>query len=156
MTKIILANGGTIDKYMGDCIMAFWNAPLACDNHAELAIKSAIEIEQATIELNKQFEEQDLGLPPINVGTGVNSGTCIVGNMGSETRFDYSVVGDAVNLSARLEATAGRNDYKKWKIIISEYTKELAGDCFDYEKIDSILVKGKSEPITIYFPTSKS
>ena len=156
MTKIILANNGTIDKYMGDCIMAFWNAPLACENHAELAIKSAIEIEQATIELNKQFEEQELGLPPINVGTGVNSGTCIVGNMGSETRFDYSVVGDAVNLSARLEATAGRNDYKQWKIIISEYTKELAGDCFDYEKIDSILVKGKSEPITIYFPTSKS
>jgi len=152
MTKIILANGGTIDKYMGDCIMAFWNAPLPCENHAELAIKSAIEIEEATLELNKQFKEQGLDLPPINVGTGVNSGTCIVGNMGSETRFDYSVVGDAVNLSARLEATAGRNDYKQWKIIISEYTKDLAGDCFDYEKIDSILVKGKSEPITIYFP----
>ena len=143
MTKIILDNGGTIDKYMGDCIMAFWNAPLPCKNHAELAIKSALEIEQATIELNKQFKEEGLDLPPINVGTGVNSGTCIVGNMGSETRFDYSVVGDAVNLSARLEATAGRNDYKQWKIIISEYTKELAGDVFDYEKIDSIMVKGK-------------
>ena len=152
MTKIILANGGTIDKYMGDCIMAFWNAPLPCENHAELAIKSALEIEQATIELNKQFKEEGLDLPPINVGTGVNSGTCIVGNMGSETRFDYSVVGDAVNLSARLEATAGRNDYKQWKIIISEYTKELAGDVFKYEKIGNILVKGKSEPITIYSP----
>ena len=152
MTKIILSNGGTIDKYMGDCIMAFWNAPLPCENHAELAIKSAIEIEQATVELNKQFKEEGLDLPPINVGTGVNSGICIVGNMGSETRFDYSVVGDAVNLSARLEATAGRNDYKQWKIIISEYTKELAGDSFEYEKIDSIMVKGKSEPITIYFP----
>ena len=156
MTKIILANGGTIDKYMGDCIMAFWNAPLPCKNHAELAIKSAIEIEQATVELNKQFKEQGLDLPPINVGTGVNSGFCIVGNMGSETRFDYSVVGDAVNLSARLEATAGRNDYKQWKIIISEHTKELAGDVFDYEKIDSIMVKGKSEPITIYFPQNKA
>ena len=156
MTKIILANGGTIDKYMGDCIMAFWNAPLPCENHAELAIKSAIEIEQATVELNKQFKEQGLDLPPINVGTGVNSGICIVGNMGSETRFDYSVVGDAVNLSARLEATAGRNDYKQWKIIISEYTKELAGDVFAYEKIDSIMVKGKSEPITIYFPQNKA
>lgn len=152
MTKIILDNGGTIDKYMGDCIMAFWNAPLPCKNHAELAIKSALEIEQATIELNKQFKEEGLDLPPINVGTGVNSGTCIVGNMGSETRFDYSVVGDAVNLSARLEATAGRNDYKQWKIIISEYTKELAGDAFKYEKIGNILVKGKSEPITIYSP----
>ena len=156
MTKIILANGGTIDKYMGDCIMAFWNAPLPCKNHAELAIKSAIEIEQATVELNKQFKEQGLDLPPINVGTGVNSWICIVGNMGSETRFDYSVVGDAVNLSARLEATAGRNDYKQWKIIISEYTKELAGDVFTYEKIDSIMVKGKSEPITIYFPQNKA
>ena len=161
MTKIILANGGTIDKYMGDCIMAFWNAPLDCPEHAALAIKSAIEIEAATIELNKQFEEQELGLPPINVGTGVNTGTCIVGNMGSETRFDYSVVGDAVNLAARLEATAGRGDYKQWKVIVSEYTKECAelytavnptSLSFNYEKIDSILVKGKSEPITIYFP----
>lgn len=155
MTKIILANGGTIDKYMGDCIMAFWNAPLPCKNHAELAIKSAIEIEEATTELNKQFKEQGLDLPPINVGTGVNTGTCIVGNMGSETRFDYSVVGDAVNLSARLEATAGRNDYKQWKIIISEYTKELAGDVFDYELVDNISVKGKSEKITVYFPSNK-
>ena len=156
MTKIILANGGTIDKYMGDCIMAFWNAPLPCSNHAELAIKSAIEIEEATTELNKQFKEQGLNLPPINVGTGVNSGTCIVGNMGSETRFDYSVVGDAVNLSARLEATAGRNDYKQWKIIISEYTKKLAGDVFDYELVDNISVKGKSEKITVYFPSNKT
>ena len=155
MTKIILANGGTIDKYMGDCIMAFWNAPLACENHAELAIKSAIEIEEATLELNKQFKEQGLDLPPINVGTGVNSGTCIVGNMGSETRFDYSVVGDAVNLSARLEATAGRNEYKQWKIIISEYTKDLAGDVFNYELVDNISVKGKSEKITVYFPSNK-
>ena len=155
MTKIILANGGTIDKYMGDCIMAFWNAPLPCENHAELAIKSAIEIEEATLELNKQFKEQGLDLPPINVGTGVNSGTCIVGNMGSETRFDYSVVGDAVNLSARLEATAGRNDYKQWKIIISEYTKDLAGDVFNYELVDNISVKGKSEKITVYFPSNK-
>ena len=155
MTKIILANGGTIDKYMGDCIMAFWNAPLPCENHAELAIKSAIEIEEATLELNKQFKEQGLDLPPINVGTGVNSGTCIVGNMGSETRFDYSVVGDAVNLSARLEATAGRNEYKQWKIIISEYTKDLAGDVFNYELVDNISVKGKSEKITVYFPSNK-
>ena len=155
MTKIILANGGTIDKYMGDCIMAFWNAPLPCENHAELAIKSAIEIEEATLELNKQFKEQGLDLPPINVGTGVNSGTCIVGNMGSETRFDYSVVGDAVNLSARLEATAGRNDYKQYKIIISEYTKDLAGDVFNYELVDNISVKGKSEKITVYFPSNK-
>ena len=101
MTNIILRNGGTIDKYMGDCIMAFWNAPLPCPNHAEMAVKSAIEIEEKTNELREKYEAR--GLPPINVGTGVNTGDCIVGNMGSESRFDYSVIGDAVNLAARLE-----------------------------------------------------
>ena len=149
MTDIILNNGGTVDKYMGDCIMAFWNAPLPCENHADMAVKSAIEINAKTEELNKQFKEQELGLPPINVGTGVNTGTCIVGNMGSAKRFDYSVIGDAVNLAARLEATAGRNDYKEWKIIVSEYTMKECKD-FNFNSIGDILVKGKSEPINIY------
>ena len=152
MTKIILNNGGTIDKYMGDCIMAFWNAPLDCENHADMAVKSAIEINKKTEELNKQFKEEGLGLPPINVGTGVNTGTCIVGNMGSEIRFDYSVIGDAVNLAARLEATAGRNDYKEWKIIISESTMKKCRD-FDFDSIGSIIVKGKKELVTIYSPS---
>jgi adenylate cyclase len=151
MTKIILNNGGTIDKYMGDCIMAFWNAPLDCENHADMAVKSAIEINKKTEELNKQFKDEDLGLPPINVGTGINTGTCIVGNMGSETRFDYSVIGDAVNLAARLEATAGRNDYKEWKIIISESTMKKCKD-FTFDSIGEIKVKGKEELITIYSP----
>ena len=114
MTNIILNNGGTIDKYMGDCIMAFWNAPLPCENHAEMAVKSAIEIEEKTNELKRQYSEQ--GLPPINVGTGINTGVCIVGNMGSESRFDYSVIGDSVNLAARLEATAARGDYLEYKL----------------------------------------
>ena len=149
MTKIILNNGGTIDKYMGDCIMAFWNAPLDCENHADLAVKSAIEINKKTEELNKRFKDQNLGLPPINVGTGVNTGTCIVGNMGSETRFDYSVIGDAVNLAARLEATAGRNDYKEWKIIVSEATVKNCKE-HNFENIGDIMVKGKSEPIKIF------
>jgi adenylate cyclase len=149
MTTIILDNGGTIDKYMGDCIMAFWNAPLPCINHADMAVKSAIEINIKTEELNKQFKEQGLGLPPINVGTGINTGTCIVGNMGSAKRFDYSVIGDAVNLAARLEATAGRNDYKEWKIIVSEDTMKESKD-FNFDSIGDILVKGKSEPVEIY------
>jgi len=149
MTNIILDNGGTIDKYMGDCIMAFWNAPIECENHADMAVKSAIEINAKTEELNKQFKEEGLGLPLINVGTGINTGTCIVGNMGSEKRFDYSVIGDAVNLAARLEATAGRNDYKEWKIIVSEYTMKESKD-FTFDSIGDILVKGKSEPINIY------
>jgi adenylate cyclase len=150
MTKIILANGGTIDKYMGDCIMAFWNAPLPCPNHAEMAVKSAIEIEEEINELKREYEER--ALPDINVGTGVNTGTCIVGNMGSESRFDYSVIGDAVNLAARLEATAGRAEYIDYKTIISKDTyKQLPAGYVSHE-IGTIKVKGKEEPITIYYP----
>jgi adenylate cyclase len=150
MTKIILANGGTIDKYMGDCIMAFWNAPLACENHAEMAVKSAIEIEAKTNELKAVYEER--GLPDINVGTGVNTGDCIVGNMGSESRFDYSVIGDAVNLAARLEATAARGDYLEYKTIISSFTRDQLPAEYICEEIGNIKVKGKDELITIYSP----
>lgn len=151
MTKIILNNGGTIDKYMGDCIMAFWNAPLPCDNHAEQAVRSAIQIEEKINELKREYEER--ALPDINVGTGVNTGTCIVGNMGSESRFDYSVIGDAVNLAARLEATAGRGKYLKNKTIISSHTMKQLGSDFVSLEIGTIKVKGKNEPITIYSPS---
>ena len=147
MTQIILKNGGTIDKYMGDCIMAFWNAPLPCDNHAELAVKSAIEIERKTDELRKIYNER--GLPPINVGTGINTGDCIVGNMGSDSRFDYSVIGDAVNLAARLEATASRGDYKEYPTIYSSFTMKKLTDTSSI-KIGQIKVKGKEELIDIY------
>jgi adenylate cyclase len=147
MTNIILNNGGTIDKYMGDCIMAFWNAPLPCDNHAEMAVKSAIEIEEKTNELRQKYQEQ--GLPPINVGTGINTGTCIVGNMGSESRFDYSVIGDSVNLAARLEATAARGDYLEYKTIYSSFTMEKL-TTINSRPIGQIKVKGKEEMIDIY------
>ena len=150
MTKIILANGGTIDKYMGDCIMAFWNAPLPCDNHAEMAVKSAIEIEAKTNELKDVYKKR--GLPDINVGTGVNTGDCIVGNMGSESRFDYSVIGDAVNLAARLEATAARHEYIEYKTIISSFTRDQLPPGYRCEEIGNIKVKGKEELITIYSP----
>ena len=120
-----MKNGGTIDKYMGDCIMAFWNAPLDCHNHAEMAVKTGIECAIETQKLKKEFREK--GLPDINIGSGVNTGTCIVGNMGSENRLDYSVIGDAVNLAARLEA-ATRNykddDGNVAPLIYSSYTKE--------------------------------
>ena len=147
MTKIILTNGGTIDKYMGDCIMAFWNAPLDCPNHADMAVKSAREIEAKTNELKEVYKER--GLPDINVGTGINTGDCIVGNMGSESRFDYSVIGDAVNLAARLEATAARGDYKEYKTIYSGFTMEQLTDTVS-RSIGTIKVKGKEEPIEIY------
>ena len=147
MTKVVLKNNGTIDKYMGDCIMAFWNAPLPCDNHAEMAVKTAIEIELLTEELNAQLKEDGLDLPPVVIGTGVNTGTCIVGNMGSELRFDYSVVGDAVNLGARLEVQTRTYDTP---ILVSEYTYNKAN--IPCKRIDEIKVKGKDEPVVIYAP----
>jgi|TARA_B100001093_G_scaffold321213_2_gene306546 adenylate cyclase len=153
MTKIVLKNGGTIDKYMGDCIMAFWNAPLDCDNHAEMAVKTAIECAQETEEIKKEFKAK--GLPEINIGSGVNSGTCIVGNMGSEMRLDYSVIGDAVNLAARLEAQT--RNYKDDNgnvipLLYSQYTKSLLSN-IDSIEVDKIKVKGKEELITIYKPS---
>ena len=148
MTKIILANGGTIDKYMGDCIMAFWNAPIPCDNHADMALKSAIEIELLGDELEKEMEK--LGLPRVKFGTGINTGTCIVGNMGSESRLDYSVIGDAVNLAARLEAETRKQDTP---ILYSEFTlNSFKDDGQVYENLGSVTVKGKEDPIKIYAP----
>ena len=146
MTKIVLANGGTIDKFMGDCIMAFWNAPLPCENHAEMAVKTAIEIELLGDELEKEMEER--GLPRVKFGTGVNTGTCIVGNMGAETRLDYSVVGDAVNLGARLEAETRKQDTP---ILISEYTYQQTTN-IACSKLGEVTVKGKEEPVKIYAP----
>ena len=146
MTKIVLKNGGTIDKFMGDCIMAFWNAPLPCENHAEMAVKTAIEIELLGDELEKEMEER--GLPRVKFGTGVNTGTCIVGNMGAETRLDYSVVGDAVNLGARLEAQTRQEDVP---ILVSEYTYLECPD-IAFSQLGEVKVKGKEEPVKIYTP----
>ena len=148
VSKIILKNGGMIDKFMGDCCMAVFGAPLDMKNHAEMAIKSCIEIEKKVKELKKLYKER--GLPDINVGTGVNTGIAIIGNMGSETRLDYSVVGDAVNLAARLEATACRGDYKDYPTIYSSYTMEQLPKTIKSKKIGEIKVKGKEELIKIY------
>jgi len=145
---IILKNGGMIDKFMGDCVMGIFGAPLDMDNHAEMAIKSAKEIEEKVKELKVIYKER--GLPDINVGTGVNTGIAIVGNMGSKTRLDYSVVGDAVNLAARLEATAGRHDHIDNKTIWSSYTQEQLPDTFKTKSIGEIKVKGKEELIKIF------
>ena len=152
MTKIVLDNGGTVDKYMGDCIMAFWNAPLDCLDHAEMAVKTAIECAEETNRLKSEFKAK--GLPDINIGSGVNTGTCIVGNMGSDTRFDYSVIGDAVNLAARLEATTRNYKNDEGGIVstlYSSYTMEKLKNIKSIE-VDKIKVKGKEELITIYKP----
>ena len=141
-TEIILKHKGTIDKYMGDCIMAFWNAPLDVEEQERKATECALEMRIALGELNEQLKEE--GLPAINTGAGINSGPCVVGNFGSTSRFDYSVLGDAVNLAARLESSCKEYDAD---LIISEHSLV---DGFDYEFLDEVTVKGKSEPFKIY------
>ena len=153
MTKIVLENGGTVDKYMGDCIMAFWNAPLDCENHAEMAVRTAMECAVETENLKAAWKGK--GLPEINIGSGVNTGTCIVGNMGSTTRFDYSVIGDSVNLAARLEASTRNYKTRGGGIvntIYSSYTQEQLPDDLKGVELDKIKVKGKDELITIFKP----
>jgi adenylate cyclase len=145
MTDVIIANGGTIDKFMGDCIMAFWNAPIENKKHRELAVKSALEMNVALKELNMHLQAE--GLPQINIGIGINTGEALVGNMGSEQRFDYSVIGDAVNLASRLESsskTLGKT------IVIGEDTRHTIETSYPFEYIDSITVKGKTEEIKVY------
>ena len=145
MTDVIITNGGTIDKFMGDCIMAFWNAPIENRKHRELAVKSALEMTVALKELNMHLQAE--GLPQINIGIGINTGEALVGNMGSEQRFDYSVIGDAVNLASRLESsskTLGKT------IVIGEDTRHSIETVYPFEYIDSITVKGKTEEIKVY------
>ena len=152
MSKIVLQNGGTIDKYMGDCIMAFWNAPLDCPNHAEMAVKTSIECAVETDKIKAEFKAK--GLPDINIGSGVNTGICIVGNMGSEMRLDYSVIGDSVNLAARLEAQTRNYKDENGKVtpvLYSSFTQEKLTNIKSIE-VDKIKVKGKEELITIYKP----
>ena len=141
-TQIILKHGGTIDKYMGDCIMAFWGAPIEDENQLENATKAVIEMKESLEKLNEKLKEERLDT--INTGAGIKSGLCVVGNFGSSNRFDYSVLGDSVNLAARLESQCKEYDAE---VIISEYSLV---DGYDYKYLDEITVKGKSEPVKIY------
>ena len=141
-TQIILKHGGTIDKYMGDCIMAFWGAPLDDDDQVKNATKAVLEMKESLGGLNERLREE--GLDEINTGAGINTGLCVVGNFGSSNRFDYSVLGDSVILAARLESSCKEYDTD---IIISEYSLV---DGYNYIFLDEVTVKGKSEPVKIY------
>jgi len=145
MTDIIMDNEGTIDKYMGDCIMAFWNAPLDVAHQEYCAVKTSIQMYEHLEVLNEELESE--GLLPINIGIGINTGEVVVGNMGSNQRFDYSVLGDAVNLAARLE---GQTKSYGVKTLIGEDTKSELNDEFVTLELDNLAVKGKTEPVTIY------
>ena len=150
MTDVILKRRGTIDKYMGDCIMAFWNAPLDDSDHARHACDSAITMAEDLAGLNDRLEidakENNRKHVPINIGIGLNTGECCVGNMGSDQRFDYSVLGDAVNLASRLE---GQSKTYGVTTVIGAQTYRQALD-FACLELDSIMVKGKTEPVTVF------
>jgi adenylate cyclase len=151
LTNAILARKGTIDKYMGDAIMAFWNAPLDDKEHQLNACEAALDMLERIEGLNevRQLEAQEGGHPyiPINVGVGLNTGTCVVGNMGSDLRFDYSVLGDSVNLASRLE---GQSKEYGFPIIVGSKTALAVKDKFAILELDFIMVKGKKEPEVIY------
>ncbi|MDQ6758372.1 MAG: adenylate/guanylate cyclase domain-containing protein, partial [Acidobacteriota bacterium] len=145
MTAVIFNCRGTLDKYMGDAIMAFWGAPLAVPNHAEQACRAALGMSAALEELQNLWEKQ--GRPRIDIGIGINTGPMLVGNMGSKHRFNYTIIGDNVNVASRLE---GVNKVFGTKVIISESTCESVRHSMVVRELDKIWVKGKKTPVTVY------
>lgn len=153
MTEIVQNHNGTIDKYMGDAVMAFWNAPLDIENHAFKACAAALEMLESLNKLNKELEKD--GLPAIDIGIGLNTDTVTVGNMGSDQRFDYTIMGDGVNLGSRLE---GQCKTYGVKLIISEATLNELMKVQDVSAmyLDTVAVKGKTDAVKIYHLISLS
>ncbi|MDZ4201612.1 MAG: CHASE2 domain-containing protein [Gallionella sp.] len=146
LSRVVYKHRGTIDKYMGDCIMAFWGAPLPDEHHARNAILAGIEMQATLKTLQPHFKKR--GWPEIHIGVGINSGRVSVGNMGSEVRVAYTVMGDEVNLASRLE---GITKQYAVGIIVGENTKKTVTD-FIYRELDHVRVKGKDKPVVIYEP----
>jgi adenylate cyclase len=157
LTNAIIEHKGTIDKYMGDAVMAFWNAPLNDADHEINACEAALEMLRRVDSLNSQREQQakESGqrFIPIKVGVGINTGRCVVGNMGSDLRFNYSVLGDPVNLASRLE---GQSKNYGLPIIVGSRTASAVGDKFAVLELDCITVKGKTEPESVYTVLGRS
>ncbi|MCC6532797.1 MAG: adenylate/guanylate cyclase domain-containing protein [Burkholderiales bacterium] len=147
LTEVIYSHRGTIDKYMGDAIMAFWGAPLAAPDHARQAIHAALQMHRKLAELQPHFHSRNW--PEIRIGVGLNTGRMSVGNMGSRIRLAYTVMGDAVNLASRLEGIT--KEYGA-AIIVGETTRELTAHDFVFRELDRVRVKGKLEPVAIYEP----
>ena len=145
MTNIITKHKGVVDKYIGDAIMAFWGAPLKQPKHAEMACNTSLDMIKKLKELQKKWQKEKF--PEIKIGIGINTGHAVIGNMGSYERFDYTAIGDAINLGARLEGLT-----KKYgtNIIISENTKKKISKKFITRKLDLVKVKGKKKPVKIY------
>ena len=145
MTARIIANNGTLDKYIGDAQMAFWNAPLDEKRHAHMAVKTALEMMGSLDEFNKTIVAE--GVPAFGMGLGINTAAVVVGNMGSDQRFDYTCLGDGVNLASRLE---GQSKTYGVKIILGQRTAELVSDEYPVVELDCIAVKGKTQGVHIF------
>jgi adenylate cyclase len=145
MTKKILENKGTLDKYIGDAQMAFWNAPLDNTQHAKDAVRTALQMMESLDEFNREVTAE--GVPAFGMGLGINTDTVVVGNMGSDQRFDYTCLGDGVNLASRLE---GQSKNYGVRIVLGTTTAEYVQDEYDIFELDNIAVKGKKEGVTIY------
>jgi adenylate cyclase len=146
MTGIVFENSGTLDKYIGDAVMAFWGAPIEVEDHAQKACESALKMMTRVHEMQEKWEHQ--GRPHLDIGIGINTGNASVGKMGSSLRNAYTALGDTVNLSSRLE---GLNKDYGTHIIVNETTFAATAN-FDYiyRELDLIRVKGKTQPVTIY------
>ncbi len=145
MTKIVFDTKGTLDKYIGDAVMAFWNAPLDVPDHGVQACRAAVLMLQKLEELKKDWRER--GFPELDIGIGINTGHMVVGNMGSDVRVDYTVLGDSVNLGSRLEGTNKEYDTH---VIISEFTYAHVKDHMACRRLGAVRVKGKTKPVGIY------
>ncbi|OWJ64699.1 adenylate/guanylate cyclase domain-containing protein [Inquilinus limosus] len=145
LSEAVLATGGTIDKYIGDCVMAFWNAPLDDPDHAAHAVEAARRMLADIAALNETLQREGMA-GPIAIGIGINTGTCVVGNMGSDRRFDYSALGDSVNLASRLEGACKR--YGVGTVIGPETARALEGRAALIE-LDRLVVKGRREPASV-------
>ena len=145
MTRAILENNGTLDKYIGDAQMAFWNAPVDNNKHALDAVQTAFQMLKDLETFNEEVKRE--GIPAFGMGLGINTATVVVGNMGSDQRFDYTCLGDGVNLAARLE---GQTKPYGVKLIVGPQTAELVRDVYQVVELDLIAVKGKTEPAKIF------
>jgi adenylate cyclase len=145
MVEILLRHGGTLDKFIGDAVMGFWNAPTADEHHAEHAVACAVEMIEATTRIRERWEPE--GKASIRIGIGINSGDAVVGNIGSKQVFGYTVIGDAVNLASRLESK--NKDYGT-EIIISEMTLQRISAGYETRYLDEVKVKGKEKAVKIY------
>ncbi|RKY61678.1 MAG: hypothetical protein DRP95_02550 [Candidatus Latescibacterota bacterium] len=150
MTEVVLGHGGTVDKFEGDAIMAFFGAPLPLPDHPARAVRAALEMQYKMRMLREKWARE--GKPQVRMRIGLNTGEVVVGNMGSHKKMDYTVMGDAVNLAARLE---GVNKVYRTEILISYATYKAAGDILARE-IDTVRVKGKAQAVCIYEPLMNS